>query len=146
MTADELTEVVAQFRNAVDKVAPFSRKFAALKGFPKGCCKDASFLFARVLDARHGAAEVTFVSGQRGPPLEWVTHGWLETDKLIIDVTADQFADAMGLPFVIPIEDSVFHKTWEERGRYRYPGFWRFNEEAAPDFEASFEALLAEMS
>ena len=145
LTLENLTLEVERFRMAVTRLAPFPQTFAALKQFPKGCCKDASFLFARLLDARHGKSDWVFVSAQRGPPLEWVTHGWLETQDLIVDVTSDQFPDAAGLPMVLSSLDSAFHRTWESRGHFEYPKFWSFNEEAEPEFEASFTALLDEM-
>ncbi len=143
MTLEDLTVEVDLFRTAVSRLAPFPQKFAALKRFPKGCCKDASFLFARLLDTRRGKSDWVYVWGQRGPPFEWVTHGWLVTQNRIVDVTADQFPDAAGLPLVLPTQGSVFHRTWELRSRSEYPKFWSFNEEAEPEFEASFARSLS---
>jgi hypothetical protein len=145
LTLEDLTVEVELFRSAVALLAPFPQTFAALKRFPKGCCKDASFLFARLLDARHGKSDWVYIWGQRGPALEWVTHGWLETQDLIVDVTLDQFPDAAGLSMVLPSRDSAFHNTWEFRSPSKYPKFWSFNAEAESEFEASFAALLTEM-
>jgi hypothetical protein len=56
--------------------------------FPKGSCCDASIILAHYLKEK-GFGDFDYVSGIRMEKL----HGWLRQKEIIIDITADQFAD-----------------------------------------------------
>ena len=139
MTATELYRIAAAFRSAVEVIAPFDHFYAALRRYPNGCCKDASFLLARVLDKKHGVSGIEYVWGHR----RRLTHGWLEVSGFIVDVTADQFSEVADPVTVVEPQQSRFHQSFEGWSRSTYPAFLRFPEDAAPDFEASATAILA---
>lgn len=142
-----LLKIAFEFRDAAATLAPFDQKFAALGNFPNGCCKDASFLLARVMELRHSIRDTAYVEGRRGvDSLDWHSHGWLEVAGYIVDVTADQFHDGKAVPLVLPADASVFHATFEISAADPYPRFWNgFHSEAAGDFEASCQAILDEL-
>lgn len=59
-----------------------------LQSFPNGACGDASILLAHHL-SRHGYGPYRYVCGRHGD----ASHVWLTDGEVIIDITADQFAD-----------------------------------------------------
>ncbi len=139
--------IALQFRRAIEQVGPRDTVFAAMKSFPKGCCKDTSFLLARILNLRYGVHESRYVYGTRAAEsLEWYTHGWLETAGYILDVTADQFEEVSEKVMVTPIGESEFHDSWSGQCSSAYPRFWSFNDEAGPQFEETLELLMAAMA
>jgi hypothetical protein len=58
-----------------------------------------------------GYGPIEYVSGQRGRQ----SHGWLELDDIIIDITADQFGEEIDP--VLVTRDKTFHKNFVERER-----------------------------
>jgi hypothetical protein len=62
------------------------------RGFPRGSCHPASLVLGRYLHLAFGV-EPQVVRAERifPEPQGWATHAWLETDGLVIDITADQF-------------------------------------------------------
>ncbi len=77
--------------------------------FPLDCCKATAFMFGHHLSATVRRAELTYVWGQRGQD----THGWLQHNGYIIDLTADQFEDE-GRPVVVEkVNASPFHDSFK---------------------------------
>ena len=142
----DLVQIASEFRAAVDLVTPFPhhQRFAALRGFPGGCCQHASFLLARVMHLRHSITDTSYVWGERGHRIsDRRTHGWLECAGYAIDVTADQFPEVPSAPLVVLVQSSTFHLTWDCGLPDPYPRFWEdLNQEATRDFEASCQAIL----
>ncbi len=145
MSPETLRSIGLEFRRAVGVAAPFDQTFARLKRFPRGCCKDASFILARILDTEYGIADTEYVWGITDSESGSDTHGWLEVNGPIMDVTADQFPDINEPVLVIPRDESEFHARFELQSRSRYPRFWKFHPEAAPDFEHAFRSVLTEL-
>jgi hypothetical protein len=88
---NELERLAIIFRNAIEKckndIFPFYLQ--CFNFFPKGCCKDASLLLAKYFsDNGFGIFDYFIGIRQNG----W-SHGWLQKDNIIIDITADQFDD-----------------------------------------------------
>ena len=66
-----------------------------LDSFPKGACGIASILLAHWLREK-GVEDLEYVSGTCGDQ----SHGWLETDAFIIDITLDQFDPAFSNVYI----------------------------------------------
>ena len=102
----EIIEKLATgFREAIDDLDRVFLPFE-MKNFPHGCCGDASMLLGTYLED-HGIKSLIYVCGMRGER----SHAWLESDGLIIDITADQFAECN--ESVIVVKDSEWHRTFD---------------------------------
>lgn len=58
------------------------------RNFPKGSCSDAASILGKLLH-EHGFGEWQIALAERHEPFG--THAWIQKDKTIIDITADQF-------------------------------------------------------
>jgi hypothetical protein len=86
---------------------------AGLATFPRGACTSATNLLGQYLKDR-GLGTWTRRSGMRTVGGGCATHAWLELDGLVVDLTADQFAD--GLEPVLVSRDSDWHLGWDPIG------------------------------
>ena len=77
----------SKFRRAIENCNK-SNLPESFHSFPKGSCGDASIILAHYLSEK-GFGEFDYVLGVRMEKL----HGWLRQNEIIIDITADQFAD-----------------------------------------------------
>ncbi|MGA5824291.1 hypothetical protein ACPC54_41425 [Kitasatospora sp. NPDC094028] len=128
MTEEELIRQDAQrFRWALEaaafQLAERSWTLYGLRDFPTGACLDASLLLAEYLTDR-GRGEWKCVVGERpvGPAMPH-SHAWLERNGLIVDITADQFADSSGLAVWVT-RDRAWHAQFgdvEARRRLSRP-------------------------
>lgn len=84
------------------------------RDFPRGSCHPASLVLGRYLHLTLGI-EPQVVSAERTfpKPRGWSTHGWLEVDGLVIDITADQFGQ-FGLKPVVITRRSPWHRQFED--------------------------------
>jgi hypothetical protein len=76
-----------------------------LREFPRGSCGDATLLLAKYLE-ENKCGKFDYVCGER----EEFSHAWLQRDRLIVDITADQFDD-QNSP-VIVTEDHDWHSQF----------------------------------
>ena len=102
---EEIKELAKVFRNAIER-SDRVRLPITLLNFPRGSCGDAIIMLGAYLDEQ-GIQPLIYVGGQRGEK----SHAWLESDGLIIDITADQFDDC-DEP-VIVTRESEWHSTFE---------------------------------
>ncbi|MGY0627699.1 MAG: hypothetical protein ACW7DS_18480, partial [Paraglaciecola chathamensis] len=72
--------------------------------FPRGCCGNASDFLGTWLEAQ-GVSGLEYVNGVR----DGMSHGWLEFNGEIIDITSDQFDDGYGSVFID--NTSAFHDS-----------------------------------
>lgn len=103
-------------RSAIEAL-PREKLPVTMSAFPSGSCGDVSLLLGRYLKDSD-IADFEYVTGDRGSHDDntWTSHAWLVRGSLIVDITADQFADAPGK--IIVSEDSAWHRTFEtERGQ-----------------------------
>jgi len=77
----------SKFRRAIENCNK-SNLPESFHSFPKGSCGDASIILAHYLNKK-GFGDFDYVLGVRMGKL----HGWLRQNEIIIDITADQFAD-----------------------------------------------------
>jgi hypothetical protein len=94
LDAARLVEMATKFRKALEAV-PRDKRPITLESFPRGACGDASLLLG-ALFVDCGITGFNYVCGERGDIADnsWTSHAWLQSEDWIVDVTADQFADA----------------------------------------------------
>lgn len=118
MHINDIEASAQRFRRALDEIhehlgVPFDQ-------FPRGCCGDTSELLAAFLtDA--GLGIFRYVSGWREDGS--TSHAWLEQEGVVVDVTADQFEDYIGRPFVTT--DRTWHTQFLRRQDARENGDFR---------------------
>ncbi|MGH3906498.1 MAG: hypothetical protein ACRDTE_20305 [Pseudonocardiaceae bacterium] len=114
----------------------------SLSRFPAGSCSDASILLGEHL-LKHGFGDWEQVSGERRTGHLFATHAWLERDGLIVDITADQFADVDAA--VIVTTDPAFHRTFKvDRRNVARIEIWDVRTQAA--LRLMYERVGAAMS
>jgi hypothetical protein len=89
----DLRALATRFRNAIRatdpaEVDPEVRFIVA--GFPKGSCGEVCLLLGHYL-RENGFPAAEYVNGIR--PRDGESHAWIENDGIIVDITADQFAE-----------------------------------------------------
>lgn len=77
---------------------------------PSGACGNSSDMLALYM-SKKGVKEIEYVSGRR----KQRSHGWLEINGYIVDITSDQFADGLGAVYVG--ESNKFHQSFNEQSR-----------------------------
>lgn len=105
-----LSEVLAAARRLRAAIETTPTLLASFERFPRGACGDASELLGQYL-SDCGLGDWTYVMAFASRP-ETMSHGWVEQDGVIADITADQFAmaDGFGTPApVIVTRDRSWH-------------------------------------
>ena len=88
MNYKKLKMLATSFRNAIEiMIKDDLYDLEHFKDFPKGGCGDACELLSIYL--KENNINALYVSGEKG----FQSHGWLECEDYIIDITADQFND-----------------------------------------------------
>ena len=115
----EIRSAVETFRKAIERSDLSSDEFY-LKTFPRVCCKPASMVLGKYLVDEVGCRPLTFVEGKswghNGGLLR--SHWWIEHEGLVIDITADQFAE-IEQP-VIVTTDLGWYEQFAHLERYSY--------------------------
>lgn len=108
---ERLTRVALAMRRAIEAIRPADLPLP-MSNFPAGACGDACLLLGTYL-AECGQIGFHYICGERGLRQDntWTSHAWLSREGLIIDITADQFADAPG--GVIIQRNSEWHDGFE---------------------------------
>lgn len=126
----KIRKLATTFRNAIEaaKVAgEFDSEFP-FSQFPHSCCGDATDLLAQYL-LEHNIKS-TYVCGTRYDENQKDTqsHAWLLVDKLIVDITGDQFSNQSiyynyNIPVYVGTSDS-FHFLFkiEKRDVHKFDG------------------------
>ena len=105
-----ILRLAERFRSAIE-LTPKSDLPIGFAEFPAGSCADASIILGAFLfDRGFGEFELTRGSRGRMDDDNWGTHGWLTQGELVIDITADQFADIDKA--VIVSRDSKWHNQF----------------------------------
>lgn len=117
----KLFDLSYQFRSSIEQMGiekfPQSLFF---ERFPQGCCGDTSDLLAKYLTEHNIYAEYVWGINSKGQ-----SHGWLEYQGWIVDITADQFNEIQ--QSVLVTTDKAWHSKFKERGR-GIRDFEQFNE------------------
>ena len=92
MNIEEIYRKSAEFRNAIELIS--SSLGISFSSFPRGACGDAVPLLGTYL-IENGLGDFQYVLGDYGSRKNgtWSSHAWLQAGNLVVDITADQFAD-----------------------------------------------------
>jgi hypothetical protein len=107
-----LRALTSRFRTALEGCDP-AKLPIGLQVFPRGACGDVSLLLGKYLH-ENGEAGIEYVSGKNGDQ----THGWLELNGIIVDITADQF-DSI-IESVVVTTCSTWHQKFTGQSRRRF--------------------------
>lgn len=122
----EIRLLAVRFRTAL-QVTDKDILPVGVQSFPRGSCGDVSILLAAYL-ADHGAGDFDYVCAERGVHVEdgseddWTTHAWVQRGDLIVDITADQFAEMVEVPVIVST-DSAWHRGFSVRERHPQADF-----------------------
>lgn len=111
MTLDDIALSVRKF--LIDHKGEIDLPF--LWDFPNGCCETASFLLSECILLLYPDTDVFIVKSYLHPGI----HIWVEVDKLIYDITLDQYSEFDGI--VIGVESSVEHIQYKDIEKILYP-------------------------
>lgn len=103
MERNDLVQIANAFRKAFETVGR-GQKFGNFPHFPEGCCSWASLFIGNFLIEEYGLRPQKVYSALRHSGSK---HEWVLLDGIIIDITADQFDDALGSVIVEP--ESQWH-------------------------------------
>lgn len=106
-----IEQIALRMRRAIEAV-PREHLPLPMSSFPAGACGDATLLLgAYLVDC--GYFDFLYVSADRGSHEDnsWTSHAWLARERLVIDITADQFPDAPSA--VIVADPSIWHEQFE---------------------------------
>jgi hypothetical protein len=107
---EEIRVLATAFRKALEK-GDHKAWGDTWKEFPRGVCGNASEILGRFLRERMGD-KPTYVCGVRClDDTPEASHGWLEINGLIVDITADQF----GGPPVVVTRDHSRYTRWQDQ-------------------------------
>lgn len=107
---EQLIGLTIAFRNAIE-ATPKNKLPITFSNFPRGACGDATPLLGTFLIA-HGFEPFDYMLGERRSS----SHAWLQRGNLVVDVTADQFADCD--TSVIVSGDSAWHRQFDGKRQH----------------------------
>jgi len=112
----KVTVLARRLRQAIEAVPRDALPFG-MREFPAGSCGDAAQLLAAYL-SDSGFPGFEYVLGSRGSKEDgmWTSHAWIEREGMVVDITADQFADAP--PGATASYDSPWHRGFDVEHRY----------------------------
>lgn len=92
MDIENIRKTATDFRNATEICAPSLG--ITFKSFPRGSCGEAVLLLGTYL-IEQGLGEFQYMLGEYGvcKDSNWSYHAWLQSDSLVVDITADQFPE-----------------------------------------------------
>ncbi len=108
---EEIEKLATAFRAAIVKCDP-KHLPNTLQNFPRGACGDAALLLAKYLKDNN-CGDFLYVLGQRKNH----SHAWLQSNDLIVDITADQFKDSTFQ--VIVTEDHSWHSGFNGKVQHK---------------------------
>lgn len=133
---DHLKEVVSQFRRAIE-ACDQAHLPSAFQDFPAGSCGDTTLLLAKFLE-QNGFGHFDYVFGTQ----EGKTHAWLQKARLVVDITADQFAD-MDRPVIVEYS-SAWHDGFQEELSY-IADFENYDDRMRDEFRATYARIYARL-
>lgn|GEM_PF-5901589 len=142
MIMDEIRDIAEKFVDAVEEAkSEFSIK-DRMHRFPKGCCDDATDLFAYFLSERYGIIS-TRIDGSyySDDPEENDWHTWLEVEGNVVDLTAYQYNEYSGI-YVGRYDE--FHKRYEMK-RLPYRGFYDLGEGCWDRMQELYDKIIEKM-
>lgn len=107
MDINKIKNAAIDFRQAIEACAPSLG--VSFENFPSGSCGDVSPMLGTYL-LEQNLGQFQYLLGTYGNHEDntWSSHGWLQIDDLVVDITADQFSEI--LDKVIVKHKSAWHK------------------------------------
>lgn len=103
---EELLQFVQKVKTALEDEV-IKRSYIGFYDFPKGACSDASTLLGILLERNgFGLYQLVSASNEKG---KWFSHAWLENEKYLIDITANQFNSWPEQPMVVSLAEKPSH-------------------------------------
>jgi hypothetical protein len=127
---EQIRLYATNFRTAIESCLELRELLVRFKRFPHGCCGQATPMLAAYLHDK-GLGKFEYVSGLRwNEASDWNvstrhSHSWLEQQKLIVDITADQFAPEVTDPVLVTYGHS-WHAQFNE-DQFRHEADFRRN-------------------
>ncbi|CAI0910435.1 hypothetical protein [Serratia quinivorans] len=133
MNQDELNKFCADVRKTLENMTTKDHTWPssfAISNFPMGCCGDTSKLLSYLLYQQFGIVpEVlsgTYYEFDHSSPACGLSndnsHAWLVVNKMIVDLTADQFNDrGYNHPPVMITLDTNFHDFFVGHNSHQQP-------------------------
>ena len=92
MDIENIRKAATDFRNATEICAPSLD--ITFKSFPRGSCGEAVLLLGTYL-IEQGLGEFQYMLGKYGicKDSDWSYHAWLQSDSLVVDITAYQYPE-----------------------------------------------------
>lgn len=132
MTIDEIKREVRKARAIFEQHHDHISKIC-FGEFPFASCGSSADILAEYLIEK-GAQNVEYVHGER----DGSSHGWLEIEGLIIDITGDQFDDGVEGVYISP--NRYFHDQFAPLERNDKPGVNAFLRDSYNKFKVLMEA------
>lgn len=132
MKIDEIQKEVIKARSVFEQHHEHISK-TYFGNFPSGACGSSADMLAEYL-IRKGAKNIEYVFGERNS----VSHGWLEIEGLIVDITGDQFNDGVEGIYISFNRD--FHDKFAPLVRNKNPGINAFLREPYNKFKVLMDA------
>lgn len=88
----EIKQAAKEFRSAIEKCS--HHLGISFETFPKGSCGDVAVLLGTYLN-NLGYGEFQYMLGDYGSREDnsWSSHAWIQSNSLVVDITADQFSE-----------------------------------------------------
>jgi|GEM_PF-3493606 len=103
---EELIIFVHKVKTALEDEA-IKKGFIGFHDFPLGACMDASTLLGILLYRNgFGVYQLISATNEKG---KWFSHSWLENEKYLIDITANQFNNWPDQTLVINLDHKPKH-------------------------------------
>ena len=100
-----LVHKARQVRSYVETIG--RQKTELFRDFPAGACGNISGILGALLK-EDIVGEIEYVWGDR----DGKSHGWLEIDGIVVDITSDQFSDGLNPVYVGPV--TAFHESFSD--------------------------------
>ena len=142
MDVEQLQEIAESFVSAIEE-AKYNFSFKdRMSRYPKGCCDDATDLFAHFLSEKYGII-TTRIDGAyyADDPEDNDWHTWLEVDGYVVDLTAYQY---MEYDNIYVGEYDSFHKRYEIQ-KQKYRGFYDLGQDCWERMQGLYDQIVEKM-
>jgi len=112
----KIKKAATKFRNAIESCS-YSLGIS-FEAFPKGTCGDVAPLLGTYLNDL-GYGEFQYMLGDYGSRKDnsWSSHAWIQSNSLVVDITADQFPDINEK--IIVSKTSYWHKQLNGKAQHK---------------------------
>ena len=138
----DLRIVATRFRMAIEQCDP-KQLTEGMEKFPTGSCGDAVLLLGTYLSAQGLGSFVYVAAWRRQRDGGKQSHAWLESDGIIIDITADQFSDVSEK--IIVTRKSLWHQTFAEEKKVSSADFRAYDPHTISSLKRVYARVLEKM-